>query len=105
MVAIPNLMFLRIWRMRSSPDTPATNWPAMSTIWALTGPATSAGAKEEAARPALSAGFSSTALSPRYSCRCRTISADELSEGSTSTNRNSCVLKTGSFMDQSISRA
>ena len=35
----------------------------------------------------------------------RTISADELSEGRTSTKRKSCVLKTGSFIDHSIRRA
>ena len=53
----------------------------MSTIWALTGPATSAGANDEAARPALSAGLSSTALSPRYSWRWRTISAERIERG------------------------
>jgi RNA polymerase sigma-70 factor (ECF subfamily) len=76
----------------------------MSTTWALTGLATSAGAKDEAARPALRAGLSSTALSPRYSCRWRTISAELLSEGRTSTKRKSWVLKTGSFIDHSIRR-
>lgn len=46
---------------------PATNWPAMSTICALTGAATRAGAKEDAASPTFSAGLRATAWSPRYS--------------------------------------
>ena len=53
----------------------------MSTTCAFTGPATSAGASEAAARPVLRAGCSSTALSPRYSWRWRTISAEESSDG------------------------
>ena len=67
--------------------------------------AQAAGANAAAASPVLIAGLSSTALSPRYSCRCRTISADESSEGSTSTNRKSWALKAGSLIDHSMMRA
>jgi hypothetical protein len=104
-VAIPEAALLLSLLTRSSGVAPATNWPAIDVTLAFTGPATSAGASEAAASPVFIAGLSSTALSPRYSRRWRTISADELSVGSTSTNRKSWALNAGSLIDHSMMRA
>ena len=104
-VARPSLAFFLSCLTRSAASLPATNWLAMSTTWAFTGAATRPGANDEAARPALRAGLSSTALSPRYSCRWRTISAEDSRVGRTSTKRKSWVLNAGSFIAQSMRRA
>jgi hypothetical protein len=104
-VAIPASAFRFSRLTRSAGVAPATNWPAIEVTLAFTGPATRAGANAAAASPVLMAGLSSTALSPRYSWRWRTISADESSEGRTSTNRKSWALKAGSLIDHSMIRA
>ena len=104
-VAIPAAALLLKRFTRSAGVAPATNCPAIEVTLALTGPATRAGAKAAAASPVLIAGFSSTALSPRYSWRWRTISDEEPSDGRTSTNRKSWALNAGSFMDHSMMRA
>ena len=104
-VAIPAAVLLLKRFTRSSGVAPATNWPAIEVTFAFTGPATSPGANEAAARPVFIAGLSSTALSPRYSRRWRTTSEEDPRDGRTSTKRKSWALNAGSFIDHSMMRA
>ncbi len=84
---------------------PSMNMRAMPLTCDLMPPPSKPPAKLLALSAARRAGFRFTSSLSRYSLRCRAISPDDWSVGSTSTKRKSWTLNVSSFIAQSVMAA